>query len=56
MESREQLIERSIAFLREVRDMTPGAAMERWLNETYGVESSLYKDLSRLIKQGVEEG
>jgi hypothetical protein len=29
--------------------------MERWLNETYGEESALYKDLSHL-KQGVEEG
>jgi len=56
MESREQLIERSIPFLWQVKDMTPNAAMERWLNETYGEESALYKDLSRLIKQGVEEG
>ena len=45
MGSREQLIERSIPFLREVKDMTPGAAMERWLNETYGEESALYQDL-----------
>ena len=56
MGSREQLIERSIPFLRQVKDMTPSSAMERWLNETYGEESTLYKDLSRLIKQGVEEG
>jgi hypothetical protein len=56
MGSREDLIERSIPFLREVRDMTPGAEMERWLNETYGEDSALYRELSRLIKLGVEEG
>ncbi|MGY3455528.1 nitroreductase [Bradyrhizobium sp. LM3.4] len=56
MGSREQLIERSIPFLREVKDMTPSAAMERWLNETYGEDSALYQDLARLIKVGVEEG
>ncbi|MCC8951547.1 hypothetical protein ACVMIH_005855 [Bradyrhizobium sp. USDA 4503] len=56
MGSREQLIERSIPFLREVKDMTPSAAMERWLNETYGEDSALYQDLARLIKMGVEEG
>src|ERR1700749_1570477 len=56
MGSREELIQRSIPFLREVRDMTPGAEMERWLNKTYGEESPLYQDLARLIKIGVEEG
>lgn len=56
MGSREELIERSIAFLREVKDMTPGAEMEHWLNEKYGEESPLYQDLARLIKIGVEEG
>lgn len=56
MGSREELIERSIAFLREVKDMTSGAEMERWLNEKYGEESPLYQDLARLIKIGVEEG
>ena len=56
MGHREELIKRSIPFLREVKDMTPGADMERWLNKTYGEESDLYKDLSRLIKLGLEEG
>ena len=36
--------------------MTPGAAMERWLNDKYGEGSSLYQDLSHFIKTGVEEG
>jgi hypothetical protein len=36
--------------------MTPGAEMEKWLNEKYGENSELYQDLSRLIKIGVEKG
>ena len=56
MGSREDLIQSSIPFLREVKDMTPGAEMERWLNERYGEDSQLYRDLARLIKRGVEEG
>ena len=56
MGSREDLIQSSIPFLREVKDMTPGAEMERWLNQKYGEGSQLYQDLARLIKLGVEEG
>ena len=56
MNSRDELIQRSIPFLKEVKDMTPGAAMERWLNTRYGPGSALYEDLSRIIKIGVEEG
>jgi Domain of unknown function (DUF4863) len=56
MGHREELIERSIPFLRQVKDMTPGADMEKWLNSTYGEHSDLYKDLSRLIKLGLAEG
>jgi hypothetical protein len=56
MDARERLIERSIPFLAEVKDMTPGAEMERWLNATYGPNSELYTDLSSLIKIGVDEG
>ena len=29
---------------------------EQWLNTKYGLESELYKDLSRLIKIGVKDG
>jgi hypothetical protein len=36
--------------------MTPGAEMEKWLNEEYGESSELYRELSRLIKIGVAEG
>jgi len=56
MDAREKLIERSIPFLAEVKDMTPGAEMERWLNATYGPNSELYTDLASLIKIGVDEG
>ncbi|WBL76775.1 DUF4863 family protein [Bradyrhizobium xenonodulans] len=56
MDARDELIQRSIPFLREVKDMTPNAEMERWLNDKYGEESSLYQDLACLIKIGVEEG
>jgi len=56
MGSREELVQRSILFLREVKNMTPGAEMEKWLNRKYGEHSGLYKDFSRLIKIGVEEG
>ena len=37
--SRDDLIQISIGFLREVKDMTPGAEMEKWLNEKYGAQS-----------------
>jgi hypothetical protein len=56
MGRREELIQCSIPFLREVKDMTPSAEMEKWLNEKYGETSELYRDLSRLIKIGVAEG
>jgi hypothetical protein len=50
MGHREELIARSIPLLSEVKDTTPGAEMERWLNRKYGEDSPLYKDLARLIK------
>jgi hypothetical protein len=56
MGHREELIQQSIPFLQEVKDMTPGAEMEKWLNKRYDQESDLYQNLARLIKLGVEEG
>ena len=50
MGHREELIERSISFLREVKDMTPGAGMEKWLNEKYGEDSDLYR-IARVYQQ-----
>jgi hypothetical protein len=56
MDHREELIQRAIPFLQEVKDMTPSVEMEKWLNEKYGPQSELHKELSRLIKLGIEEG
>jgi len=53
---REALIERSLPFLAEVKDMTPGPEVERWLNERHGPDAALYRDLARLVAQGVEDG
>jgi hypothetical protein len=56
MGHREELIQRSISFLKVVKDMTPSAETERWLNENHGEGSAVYDDLARLIRLGVEEG
>ena len=56
MDKRQALIERSIPFLREIKDMTAGTAVERWLNGRYGPDSSLYQELAELVKAGIEEG
>ena len=56
MNYRDELIARSIPFLREIQNLTPGAEVEDWLNRTYGPGSELYEHLSALIKAGVEEG
>ncbi|MGW9027743.1 DUF4863 family protein [Streptomyces sp. NPDC055722] len=52
----EDLIERSIPFLDEIENLTPGPELESRLNETYGPGSSLYDDLSQMISVGVAEG
>ncbi|MDP9968608.1 uncharacterized protein DUF4863 [Variovorax beijingensis] len=54
--AREALIERCIPFLEEVKYMTAGPLVERWLNEKYGPESELYQTLCRLVKSGVKQG
>jgi hypothetical protein len=56
MGTREQLIERSVAFLDEMKNKTAGKELDLWLNATYGPETTLYKDLARLITEGVNEG
>lgn len=53
---RQALIERCIPFLDEVKDMTPGTEVERWLNQTHGPDSELYRTLARLITTGVYDG
>ena len=56
IQDREALIERAVPFLEEVKDMTAGTAVERWLNQKYGPDSELYQTLARLVKKGVEDG
>ena len=53
---KDELVARFIPLLQEVKDMTTGIEFEQWLNTKYGVESALYKDLSRLVTLGVKEG
>lgn len=53
---RTELIERCLPFLEEVKDMTAGTEVERWLNERRGPGSALYDTLARLIQQGVRDG
>lgn len=55
-QDREELIARSIAFLGEVKDMTAGTDVERWLNQTRGPGSEVYEQLARLAKAGVRDG
>lgn len=53
---REALIARCLPFFDEVKDMTAGTEVERWLNATHGPGSELYEVLARLVKQGVADG
>lgn len=55
-DEREALILRSAHFLDEVKDMTAGTAVERWLNEQRGPGSEVYETLARLVKAGVRDG
>lgn len=56
VQDREALIERCLPFLEEVKDMTPGTEVERWLNQAYGPGSELYETLAGLVKKGVRDG
>jgi uncharacterized protein DUF4863 len=51
-----ELIDRSIPFLEEIKNRTAGEELETWLNTTYGPDSVLYKDLARMITDGVRAG
>ena len=54
--NKDELVARFIPLLQEIKDVTASTAAEQWLNAKYGVESALYKDLSRRITLGVLEG
>lgn len=55
-EARDALIRLSAAFLGEVKDLTPGTTVERWLNATHGPGSEVYERLATLVKTGVRDG
>lgn len=56
MTTAQELIERSVPFLEEIKNRTAGGELESWLNDTYGPDSTLYQDLARMITDGVHEG
>jgi Domain of unknown function (DUF4863) len=56
MDKREKLIARSIPFLEEIKDLTPGTEVEQLLNKTYGPGSDVYDELASLITAGIREG
>ena len=56
MTTAQELIDRSIPFLDEVKHRTAGGELETWLNTNYGPGSDLYDDLARMITDGVRAG
>ena len=46
MTTAQELIDRSIPFLDEVKNRTAGGKLETWLNETHGPGTALYDDLA----------
>lgn len=54
--AKDELLACLIPFLQEIKDMTASSEVEQWLNTKYGVDSALYKELSRLITLGVRNG
>ncbi|WP_432846536.1 DUF4863 family protein [Amycolatopsis sp. CA-161197] len=56
MTTPQELIDRSIPFLNEVKNRTASGELESWLNTRYGPDSELYQDLARMITEGVEAG
>lgn len=56
MNERDELIEKSKPFLEEIKDMTTGTDVERWLNTKYGVDSEFYRSMARLIRIGIRDG
>lgn len=56
MTDRDLLIDAAIAFIDQIKDKTPGADMERWLNDRHGPGSAVYEDLAHRVRRGVEDG
>lgn len=56
MTDQEELIATSLPFLEQIKNMTAGSEVERWLNATHGPGSKLYERLAALVKAGVRDG
>ncbi|MFQ3556592.1 DUF4863 family protein [Streptomyces gramineus] len=56
MSTAQELVLRSVPFLKEVKNRTAGGQLENWLNANYGLGSDLYRDLARIVTDGVREG
>ena len=52
----QDLIERSIPFVQEVKNRTAGTSLETWLNEHHGPGTPVYDDLAEMITEGVRAG
>lgn len=52
----EDLIARSIPFIDEIKNRTPGFELEKWLNDNRGPGSAVWDDISGIIKEGVADG
>jgi len=52
----DDLIERCIPFLNEIRNRTAGEELEAWLNETHGPGTALWDDLAGMVTAGVNDG
>ncbi|MET1043749.1 MAG: DUF4863 family protein [Microbacteriaceae bacterium] len=56
MTTSQDLIERSIPFLEQVKNRTSGGELEAWLNEHHGPGTPVYDDLAAMITDGVADG
>lgn len=52
----QKLAARSLEFLREIQNVTPGKDLEKRLNREYGPGNPYYEDFCKYIKQGWKEG
>jgi hypothetical protein len=56
MTDQEELIAASLPFLEQIKNMTAGTDVEKWLNANHGPGSPLYERLAGLVKAGVRDG
>lgn len=57
LQAKQRLLALCRPFLAEVKAMTPGSDVERWLNAKYGPGSAFYEEVAELIRRGVlQEG